>query len=48
MGNLFAALYIKAPLDDRYGHIRGYRKMLKVVTTGKTYATFDELMAEVG
>ncbi len=48
MGNLFAALYIKAPLDDRYGHIRGYRKMLKAVTSGKTYATFDELMAEVG
>jgi len=48
MGNLFAALYIKAPLDDRYGHIRGYRQMLKAVTSGKTYATFDELMAEVG
>ncbi len=47
MGNLFAALYIKAPLDDRYGHIRGYRKMLKAVAGGKTYATFDELMAEV-
>ncbi len=48
MGNLFAALYIKAPLDDRYGHIKGYRKMLKAVTSGNTYATFDELMAEVG
>ena len=48
MGNLFAALYIKAPLDDRYGHIRGYRQMLKAVAGGKTYATFDELMAEVG
>ncbi len=48
MGNLFAALYIKAPLDDRYGHIKGYRKMLKAVTSGRIYETFDELMAEVG
>ena len=48
MGNLFAAFYIKAPLGDRYGHIKGYRKMLKAVTSGKTYATFDELIAEVG
>ena len=48
MGNLFAALYIKAPLDDRYGHIRGYRKMLKAVTSGRVYETFDELMGDVG
>ena len=48
MGNLFAALYIKAPLDDRYEHIRGYRKMLKAVTSGRIYETFDELMGEVG
>ena len=31
MGNLFAALYIKAPLDDRYGNIRSYEKMFKSV-----------------
>lgn len=48
MGNLFAALFIKAPLDDRYGHIRGYRQMLKAVTSGRIYETFDELMADVG
>ena len=31
MGNLFASLYIKAPLGDRYGGIHPYDKMLKVV-----------------
>jgi sugar/nucleoside kinase (ribokinase family) len=39
MGNLFASLYIKAPLDDRYGGIKLYDKMLKVVT----YQSFDAL-----
>jgi len=43
MGNLFASLYIKAPLDDRYGGIRPYEKMLKVVRSGVTYQTFDAL-----
>ena len=31
MGNLFASFYIKAPLDDRYGNIKAYNKMLKVI-----------------
>jgi len=48
MGNLFAALYIKAPLEDRYAHIRGYRRMLDAVGGGRTYTTFEELMAELG
>ncbi len=43
MGNLFASLYIKAPLDDRYGGIRTYDKMLKVVRSGITYRSFDAL-----
>jgi len=43
MGNLFASLYIKAPLDDRYGGIRTYDKMLKVVCSGITYRSFDAL-----
>jgi hypothetical protein len=43
MGNLFASLYIKAPLDDRYGGIRPYEKMLKVVRSGVTYQSFDAL-----
>jgi hypothetical protein len=43
MGNLFASLFIKAPLDDRYGNIRPYEKMLKVVRSGVTYPSFDAL-----
>ena len=33
MGNLFASLYIKAPLDDRYRYIGTYEKMLDVIKT---------------
>jgi len=43
MGNLFASLFIKAPLDDRYGNIQPYEKMLKVVQSGVTYPSFDAL-----
>jgi len=31
MGNLFAASYIKAPLNDRYGGIKSYDRMLEIV-----------------
>jgi len=31
MGNLFASLYIKATLNDRYSHIEPYEKMLKII-----------------
>lgn len=43
MGNLFASLFIKAPLGDRYGNIRSYDKMLKVLRSGEAYASFDAL-----
>ncbi len=43
MGNLFAALYIKAPLDDRYGGIKTYDRMLEVVRSDITYPTFEAL-----
>jgi len=44
VGNLFAALYIKAPLNDRYVNIKTYEKMLNVVRSEATYNDFDELM----
>jgi len=44
MGNLFAALYIKAPLGDRYVNIKNYEKMLNVVGSGVIYNDFNELM----
>ncbi|MHC4207584.1 MAG: carbohydrate kinase family protein [Planctomycetota bacterium] len=43
MGNLFASLFIKAPLEDRYGNIHAYDKMLNVVRSATTYQSFDEL-----
>jgi sugar/nucleoside kinase (ribokinase family) len=48
MGNLFAALYIKAPLDDRYGVIRSYDRMLTVVSSDATYASLNALQAALG
>jgi len=47
MGNLFAALYIKAPLDDRYGNIRPYENMLKSVTSKVNYRSFSDLLEQV-
>jgi len=44
MGNLFAALYIKAPLDDRYGNIKPYEKMLEAVRSKVIYNNFSELL----
>lgn len=43
MGNLFASLYIKAPLNDRYGNIKAYDKMLRVVRSDIVYPSFDAL-----
>ena len=47
MGNLFASLYIKAGLDDRYGNIGSFNKMLKVLRSDETYNTFSDLIAAV-
>ena len=43
MGNLFASLYIKAPLNHRYGNIRSYDRMLRVLRSDVTYPSFDAL-----
>jgi hypothetical protein len=43
MGNLFASLYIKAPLGDRYGNIKPYDNMLNIVRSGLTYESFEAL-----
>lgn len=42
MGNLFASLYIKAPLGDRYS-VKSYDKMLKVVRSNVAYPSFEAL-----
>jgi len=43
MGNLFAALYIKSPLDNKAGNIPTYDKMLEVVRSGADYRSFKAL-----
>jgi len=42
-GNLFASLFIKAPLGDRYGNIKTYAKMLEVVRSKTAHSSFAEL-----
>jgi sugar/nucleoside kinase (ribokinase family) len=47
MGNLFASLFIKASLEDRYGNIKSYDKMLKVVRSNVTYPNFKALQDDL-
>jgi len=42
-GNLFASLYIKAPLEDRYGNIRAYDKMLQILKKEGGFESFETL-----
>jgi sugar/nucleoside kinase (ribokinase family) len=48
MGNLFAALYIKAPLGDRHSGIAGYNKMVQVVRNTAVYPTLKTLQDALG
>jgi sugar/nucleoside kinase (ribokinase family) len=43
MGNLFASLFIKASLEDRYDNIKVYDKMLKIVRSDMAYPNFEAL-----
>jgi sugar/nucleoside kinase (ribokinase family) len=47
-GNLFASLYIKAPLGDRYGNIRPYAKMLEILRTKEGFESFEALRKTLG
>ena len=47
MGNFFAALYVKAPLDDRYGNIGLYEKMINVISGDKKFDSFKELIEAI-
>ena len=42
-GNLFASLYIKAPLGDRYGNVRPYPKMLQVLRAKAAFESLETL-----
>jgi len=43
MGNLFASVYIKSPLDDRYSSIKSFDKMLSVVRSDEGFENFEAL-----
>lgn len=47
MGNLFASLYIKSPLNERYTDIQPYQNMLKVVRSRDNYASIEQLRTAV-
>ena len=47
MGNLFAALYVKAPLDDRYSNFKSFEKMLGFIKSEKVFGTFEEILKEL-
>jgi len=47
MGNLFASLYVKSPLHNRYANIGTYDKMLAVIQRDNVYADFADLTAAV-
>jgi len=47
MANLFASLYIKAPLNNRYSTIGTYEQMLRVIDNNKKFENFEELVLAV-
>ncbi len=47
MGNLFASLYVKSPLNKRYENIGSYDKMLAAVCGSESYVSFEALTAAV-
>jgi sugar/nucleoside kinase (ribokinase family) len=47
MGNLFACLYIKAPLQTRYDYFKSYDRMCKVLEEDNTYKNLDELIRAI-
>jgi hypothetical protein len=47
MGNLFASLYIKTSLNDRYENIGSFDNMLRVVQNDSVYDSFTNLVDAV-
>jgi sugar/nucleoside kinase (ribokinase family) len=47
MGNLMATLYVTSPLQDRYGNIPAFEKLLGIVQSSRSFSTVEELMAAV-
>lgn len=47
MGNLFAAVFIKSPLDNRYCNIGTYDMMESIVNGNKRYDSFERLLRDI-
>ncbi len=47
MGNLFASLYIKAPLQNRYSYIQPYEKLVPFLAPERDYHTFDGMLKDL-
>jgi len=47
MANLFASLYVKSPLNDRYGNIGSFDRMLEVVRSESKFDNFEDLLKAV-
>ncbi|MFA6186929.1 MAG: carbohydrate kinase family protein [Phycisphaerae bacterium] len=47
MANIFASLYIKAPLNNRYSTIGRYEKMLSIINDNSQFSNFEELVSIV-
>lgn len=47
MGNLFASLYIKSPLENRYENVGAYDRMFDVLKSGAVFDDFGTLTAAV-
>ena len=47
MGNLFAALHVNSPLQDRTCYARPYNTMLEIVNSGKRYSTIEGLQKDL-
>lgn len=43
MGNLFASLYVKSPLNNRYEYFQPYGSMIQAINDGVDFSNFDEL-----
>ena len=44
VGNLTAALYLTAPLENRYSNLRPYEALLRAIRHEQGYGSFNELM----
>ena len=47
MGNLFASLYVKAPLEDRYGNFKPFENLLEIIRGKNVFNTFEDILKQL-